>query len=89
MELAPGLNHFRAHANVTAVGAIDLAGTISAPGLGEARFESAVTLRRPRVLLLSQGSRRHRDAPAAHARANQFDIEQVGWRSRRSSTPTN
>src|SRR5262245_41102800 len=53
VDLIAGLNHFRAHANVTAVGAIDLAGTISAPGLGQTRFESAITLRRPRALLLS------------------------------------
>jgi uncharacterized membrane protein len=78
VELARGINHFRAHANLTAVGAIDLAGTISAEGLAQARFESAVTLHRPRILLLSK------DPPDAEAHmlhtleANQFDIEQVG-----------
>jgi len=78
VDLVPGLNHFRAHANLTAVGAIDLAGTISAPGLGQTRFESAVTLHRPRVLLLSKdpaGTEQH----LLHTlEANQFDIEQLG-----------
>ena len=78
VELAPGLNHFRAHANLTAVGAIDLAGTISAPGLGQARFESAVTLRRPRVLLLSKDPAGTEGHLLHTLDANQFDTEQVG-----------
>jgi uncharacterized membrane protein len=78
VDLAPGLNHFRAHANVTATGAIDLAGTISSPGLGQARFESAVTLRRPRVLLLSKDPAGTESHLLHTLEANQFDIEQVG-----------
>jgi len=77
VNLAQGANQFRAHATVTANGAIELAGRISAPGLGEARFESALTLRRPRVLLVTN------DPPAAEAHlmrtleANQFDIQRA------------
>jgi Ca-activated chloride channel homolog len=71
------LNHFRAHANLTTVGAIDLAGTISAPGLGQARFESAVTLKRPRVLLLSRDPAGTEGHLLHTLEANQFDIEQV------------
>jgi hypothetical protein len=41
-------------ASVNAVGAIALAGKISAAGLGDARFEDSVTLRSPRVLLVSR-----------------------------------
>lgn len=54
VELRPGLNRFRIHASVTAVGAINLAGSIKTQGQGTAHFEHAITLRRPRVLWLSQ-----------------------------------
>jgi uncharacterized protein YegL len=75
VNLGPGINQFRAHASVTAGGAIDLAGRITAPGLGEAHFENALTLRRPRVLLVSKDPA---DAEAHLLRtlaANQFDIQ--------------
>src|SRR5579862_7325824 len=54
VALESGVNRFRAHASVSTTGAIQLAGRVSAPGLGEARFDSALTLRRPRVLLISR-----------------------------------
>jgi Ca-activated chloride channel family protein len=53
VNLEPGLNHLRVHASVTTSGAVDLAGTISGAGLGQARFDQAVTIRRPRVLLIT------------------------------------
>jgi uncharacterized membrane protein len=74
VDLIAGVNRFRVYANVTAVGATDLAGSIKADGLGEARFEQAVTLRRPKVLLVS------RDPAAAESHlmrtleANQFEV---------------
>jgi Ca-activated chloride channel family protein len=74
VELEPGLNHFRVHASVSTVGAVDLAGKISAPGLGEARFEQAVTLLRPRVLLITQdpaGTEKHLQQTLE---ANQFEV---------------
>lgn len=77
VDLIPGLNHFRVHANLTTVGAIDLAGKISALGLGEANFENAVTLRRPHVLLISK------DPPGTEVHllrvleANQFDVKRA------------
>jgi Ca-activated chloride channel homolog len=77
VDLVAGTNQFRAYASVTAAGAIELAGRVSAPGLGDARFESAPTLRRPRALLISQ------DPPAAEAHlmrileVNQFDVERA------------
>ena len=77
VEINAGLNHVRAHANVTASGAIDLAGAISAPGLGQTRFESAITLRRPRVLLLSRDPAGTEGHLLHTLEANQFDIEQV------------
>jgi Ca-activated chloride channel homolog len=77
VDLAAGVNHLRLHASVNSVGAIALAGRIAAPGLGETRFENAVTLARPRALVVSN------DPPAseAHLRrvleANQFAIDRA------------
>ena len=61
VALESGANRIRVHARVTTVGAIDLAGAVRAPELGEARFAQSVTLRRPRVLFVSQ------DPPGAEA----------------------
>jgi len=77
VDLAAGINHLRLHASVNAVGAIALAGRIAAPGLGEARFENAVTLARPRALIVSN------DPPGSEAdlrrvlEANQFAIDRA------------
>jgi Ca-activated chloride channel homolog len=74
VQLSEGLNRFRVHANLNTVGAIELTGSISAPGLGEARFENALTLQRPRVLLITS------DPPGTEAHlvrtleANQFEV---------------
>lgn len=74
VELAAGLNRFRVHANLNAVGAIELTGTIRAEGLGETRFENAITLRRPRVLLIT----RDPEGTEAHLvrtlESNQFEV---------------
>jgi uncharacterized membrane protein len=75
VQLTQGINHLRLQASVNAAGAIDLAGRISAPSLGEARFEDAVTLRKPRALLISH------DPPESEVhlervlQANQYDID--------------
>ena len=74
VDLNAGTNQVRAHASVNAAGAIELAGRVSAPGLGEVHFESALTLRRPRVLLVSNDP----DDAEAHLmrtlEANQFEV---------------
>jgi uncharacterized membrane protein len=54
VALEPGVNHLRVRASVTTTGAVDLAGKISGTGLGQARFNEAVTIRQPRALLISQ-----------------------------------
>jgi uncharacterized membrane protein len=76
-QLAAGENHLRLQASVNSAGAIALAGKISAPRLGEARFEDAVTLRRPRVLLISHDP----TASEAHLehvlQANQFELDRA------------
>jgi Ca-activated chloride channel homolog len=77
VNLGAGTNQFRAHASVSATGAVELAGRISATGLGDARFDSALTLRRPRVLLVTN------DPPDAEQHllrtlaANQFDVQRA------------
>ena len=53
VELTPGVNRLRLEATVNSVGAIAIAGTVAAEGLGLARFEDAVTLRGPRALVVS------------------------------------
>jgi uncharacterized membrane protein len=74
-DLVDGVNHLRLQASVNAVGAIDLAGKISADGLGETHFEDAVTLRSPRVLLVSHDPESS-EAHLLHTlQANQFETE--------------
>jgi Ca-activated chloride channel family protein len=77
VQLAAGSNRLRLQASVNSAGAIALAGKVSAGALGEARFEDAVTLRRPRVLLISH------DPPDSELHlqhvleANQFEIDRA------------
>ncbi len=73
-SLAPGANRVRVEASVNAAGGIALQGRISAPDLGEARFDAALMLRRPRALFVSRD-------PAASERqiiqtleSNQFEV---------------
>jgi uncharacterized membrane protein len=76
VDLATGVNHLRLHASVNSTGALELAGKIAAAGLGEAHFEQAITLRRPRALLISSDpaqSERHLDRVLE---ANSFEVEQ-------------
>ena len=81
VALAAGTNHLRLQASVNSVGAIALAGKISADGLGEARFEDAVTLRHPRVLLVSHDPPAERGALAcARLQANQFEVDTLARR---------
>lgn len=75
VELTPGVNQFRVYANLSGVGAIDFAGVIRAEGLGEAQFEQAVTLRRPRVLLVSRDPVSSEGHLRGSLEANQFEVE--------------
>ena len=77
VNLTAGTNQFRAHASVSALGAIELAGRISAPELGDARFDSALTLRRPRVLLVSNDPQAAEDHLLRTLDANQFDVQKA------------
>ncbi|HXG32415.1 MAG TPA: VWA domain-containing protein [Bryobacteraceae bacterium] len=74
-DLEAGLNHLRVSASINTPGAIELAGSVQAAGLGEVRFAQALRLRRPKVLFLSQdppGTERHLFQAL---KAAQFDVE--------------
>src|SRR5580692_1400946 len=71
-------NRIRVHASLTAAGALNLSGLIRADNLGEIRFDRAVTLRRPKVLFVTQdpeGSEKHLMDTLAAAR---FDLDRTG-----------
>jgi len=77
VKLEKGDNQVRVHASVTAAGALSLTGTIQANGLGEIRFDRAVTLRRPKILYISQdpaGTETHLLQTLAAA---QFDVDRT------------
>ncbi len=75
VDLEPGVNHVRVRTSLTTAGAIDLAGKISGPGLGEARFEHAVSIRRPRVLLISKDPAGTETHLLRTLEAGQFDVQ--------------
>ena len=54
VTLEKGRNQVRVHARITAAGALSLSGVMRANNLGEIRFDRAMTLRRPKVLYVSQ-----------------------------------
>jgi uncharacterized membrane protein len=75
VAIEEGLNQLRVHASLSEPGAIELAGVIRAEDLGDTRFAQAITLRRPRLLYVTQdppGSETHL---AGTLRAAQFEIE--------------
>jgi Ca-activated chloride channel family protein len=77
IKLEQGDNQVRVHASLSAAGALSLSGVIQANGLGEIRFDRAVTLRRPKVLFISQdpaGSETHLLQTLA---ASQFDVDRT------------
>ncbi len=69
------MNHVRLQALVNAIGAVALAGKISSPTLGEARFEDSVTLRSPRVLLVSHDPAASEEHILRALHANQFEVQ--------------
>jgi Ca-activated chloride channel family protein len=74
VDLVPGVNRLRLQANVNSAGAIALACRVSARDLGEARFEDAVTLRRPRVLLVSHDPVASEEHIVRTLESNQFEV---------------
>src|SRR5262249_33425461 len=77
VDLARGMNHVRLQATVNTVGAIALAGKISAGALGDARFENSGTIRSPPVLLVSRDQAASEEHLLRALHANQFDVQQA------------
>jgi uncharacterized membrane protein/uncharacterized protein YegL len=77
VEVAAGVNRLRLEASINAVGAVALAGKIAAANLGEARFENTVTLRSPRVLLVSRDPAPSEEHVIRALHANQFEVQQA------------
>ena len=77
VALEQGANRIRVHANVTAAGAINLSGSIKAGELGEIQFDRAVTLRRPKVLYVSQDPESAESHLLQTLAAARFDVERT------------
>ena len=75
VTLEPGVNHLRVRASVATTGAVDLAGSISGAGLGQARFDEAVTMRRPRALLLSHDPAGTEEHLRRTLESSQFEVQ--------------
>ena len=73
VQLQAGENHLRVRSSLMATGAVDVAGVLHTESLGDARFEQAVTVRRPRVLVFSQDPVGSEDHLTHALAANQFD----------------
>ena len=77
VTLVAGENRIRIRTSLNASGAVDLSGRIEAPGLGESRFENAISVHRPKVLWVSE------DPPGTESHivdvlaANRFDVLQA------------
>ena len=76
VQLAAGSNRVRLNANINSAGAIELAGKVAAADLGETRFEEAVTLRRPKALLVSNDPPTSQQHLLSTLQANQFEVQQ-------------
>ena len=78
VKLERGNNQVRVHARITAAGALSLSGLMRADNLGEIRFDRAMTLRRPKVLYVSQDP----EGTEAHLmqtlNAAEFEVERTG-----------
>jgi uncharacterized protein YegL len=77
IALAQGENRVRILTSLNAAGAIDLAGKVEAPGLGESRFENAVAVRRPKVIWVSEDPEGTEEHIVGVLGANRFDVVQT------------
>ena len=74
VAIEPGQSQLRVHTSVSSTGAIDLSGTIHAPELGDVHFSQALTLRRPKVLFISQDPAGTEQHLFATLESGQFDL---------------
>jgi uncharacterized membrane protein len=78
VTLEQGTNQVRVQANINVAGAVDLAGVVRSPELGDVRFEQALNVRRPKVLFVSNdppGTEKHL---LAALEAAQFELVRTG-----------
>jgi len=77
VKLEKGDNQVRVHASLAAAGALSLAGVIQTNGLGDIRFDRALTLRRPKVLYISQDPAGTETNLIQTLGAAQFDVDRT------------
>ncbi len=75
VALEKGVNQIRVHASVRAAGALTVSGVIRAGQSGEVRFDRAVSLRRPRVLYISQDPEGSESHLMQTLQAGQFEVD--------------
>jgi uncharacterized membrane protein len=78
VDLQPGVNQLSVRASVSTPGAIDLQLRLRAGPLGEVAFEQAVSVRRARVLYVTQDPAGMERNLAATLAAGQFDVSVTG-----------
>jgi len=74
VALQSGENRVRIRTSLNAAGAIDLSGRLAADGMGESRFENTVSVRRPKVVWVSDDPSGTEEHIAAVLAANKFDF---------------
>jgi uncharacterized protein YegL len=74
VALTPGENRVRILTRLNATGAIDVSGTVQAPGLGSSRFEGALSIRRPKVTWVTQDEAGMEKQIASLLAVNKFDF---------------
>ncbi len=77
VALEPGSNQIRVHATLNSAGALNLSGVIRAGNVGEIRFDRAVTLRRPKVLYVSQDPEGTESHLLQTLAAAQFEVDRT------------
>jgi uncharacterized membrane protein len=78
VQLQAGENALRLQANIGSTGAVEIAGKVRSPGDGEIGFSRAITLRKPRLLLLSQDPAGTGLNLSRALEAAQFEITEAG-----------
>lgn len=78
VAIEAGSSQLRVHASINEPGAIELTGTIRAEGLGDTRFAHAITLRRPKLLYITQDPVGSGKNLIDTLRAAQFAIDVTG-----------
>ena len=78
VKLERGNNQVRVHARITAAGALSLSGLMRADNLGEVRFDRAMTLRRPKVLYISQDPEGTETNLMQTLSAAEFEVDRTG-----------